>query len=327
MRDVDAFLARSGWGDATRAPLAGDASNRRYERLRRADGTRAVLMDAPPDRGEDVRPFVRTAQYLRSLGLSAPDILAQDEDAGFLLLEDLGDQLIAREVANDPAQELPLYRATVDLLADLHRHPAPADLTVLTPKTLSEMTGLAFEYYANPVLDASKVKAICAELEPVFTRCATDYPVFIHRDFHAENLFWLPNRNAPANIGLLDFQDAVAGHPAYDLVSLLQDVRRDVSPATQDAMIDHYLARTGMAREPFLTAYHALGAQRNLRILGVFCRLASVSGKSGYLSLLPRVWRNMTSNLGHPALAPLARIVDQHLSPPDDALIERIRKR
>ncbi|SIO49574.1 hypothetical protein SAMN05444722_2693 [Rhodovulum sp. ES.010] len=324
-----AFLARAGWQDAARAPLAGDASNRRYERLRGGpEGTGAVLMDAPPDTGEDVRPFVGIARHLAGLGLSAPGILAEDTARGFLLIEDLGDALFARVVAADPACEEDLYAAAVDLLVDLHRAAPPARLDPYDAATMAPLAGLAFDWYARaldaPVKDAEATRLLAAfqhRLEEVVPS------VLILRDYHAENLIWLPERTGTARVGLLDFQDARIGHPAYDLVSLLEDARRDVPEPLQTRIKARYVQASGADPAAFDRAYALLGAQRNLRILGVFARLCLRDGKPGYLPLLPRVWGHLMRDLAHPALADIRDSCLALLPPPDPAQFDRIARR
>ncbi len=319
------FLSHSGWGQSARALLAGDASNRRYVRLTQPTGETAILMDAPPDRGEDVRPFVNIADYLGSNGFSAPKIYHQDPDQGFLLIEDLGDDLFARLIKADPASELRLYRAATDLLVDLHAAP-PITLPLCDASWLTDMAGLVFEYYATGPADAAT-----AQFRDLFFPLAAQLDeiekTVILRDYHAENLLWLPDREGIARVGLLDFQDALLGHPAYDLVSVLQDARRDLSPALEAAMIDHYLTRSSLDAASFRTAYALLGAQRNLRILGVFARLCLRDGKTHYVDLIPRVWRYVMRNLAHPSLAPLAGLINTTLPPPSDDYLEHLKSR
>lgn len=319
------FLARSGFAGATRRVLAGDASNRRYDRLTNPE---AVLMDAPPEKGEDVRPFVQIARHLVGLGLSAPRILAQDEEAGFLLLEDLGDDLFARVIPAQPSLEETLYTAATDLLVALHKHGAPEGLPTYTPTLMAELAALSFDWYLPAALgqrnDMAKT-TFQAEIETVLGTYAVGAQVLIQRDYHAENLLWLPHRSGVARVGLLDFQDAMAGHPAYDLVSLLEDARRDVPAPLQDAMIMRYLALTGLPEVPFRAAYAALGAQRNLRILGVFARLCIRDGKPQYTDLIPRVWGHLQRDLTHPALAQLRSLVLAHLPAPTPATCQRIK--
>ncbi|WP_372604160.1 aminoglycoside phosphotransferase family protein, partial [Actibacterium sp.] len=244
---ADNFLRTAGWGAATRRVLAGDASNRRYDRLTDpATGASAVLMDAPTDKGEDVRPFLRIARHLTGLGLSAPRILAEDIANGFLLLEDLGDDLFARVTAQTPELEQQLYATATDLLADLHQHPAPQDLPAYDPPLMASLSALVYDWYlpgAGLTPTPEEKQAFQAEIETVLTNLAPDTPVLIQRDYHAENLLWLPDRDGVARVGLLDFQDGMAGHPAYDLVSLLEDARRDVPPEVQRSMLARYIAR------------------------------------------------------------------------------------
>ncbi len=323
---IRAFMDRAGWAAARRAPLAGDASNRRYERLTDPDrGHTAVLMDAPAERGEDVRPFVRIARHLRAIGLSAPEILARDDRHGLLLIEDLGDALFARVIPSQPRLETTLYEAATDVLIALHR----ADLPPLVPYDTARMTGLAALAFAKYRLgiagDTCGETRFRAAFAPVLDSIAPAKPVLIQRDYHAENLLWLPDRQGVARVGLLDFQDAMAGHPAYDLVSLLQDARRDVPQPIETAMIDRYLDRSGLDRAAFETAYAVLGAQRNLRILGVFARLGRDYGKPHYVDLIPRVWALLMRDLAHPALAPVAPLLRDALPPPDPANLQRLR--
>jgi aminoglycoside/choline kinase family phosphotransferase len=317
---IAAFAARAGWGGAERRPLAGDASNRRYLRLHRGDET-AVLMDAPPERGEDVRPFVRIACHLSALGLSAPAILAADEAAGLLLLEDLGDGLFARLAAADPSLETPLYVAAAEALAALHSAPPPPDLTRFTPEVMADLARLVFDWYA-PGTASADAEDMTARLRDTLARTAPEPTVLSLRDFHAENLLWLPDRIGPARVGLLDFQDAVVAHPAYDVVSLLNDARRDVSEETRTATIRHFLDLTGHAEAHFAAAAAALSVQRNLRILGVFARLAGRDGKTGYLRFLPRVWRLLLRDLDHPALTDVRETALRLLPPPEAAIRE-----
>lgn len=328
------FLARSGWGDAGMVPLAGDASNRRYFRLARG-GARAVLMDAPPSRGEDVRPFIAVTGWLRERGLSAPQILAADPVAGLLLLEDLGDDLFVRHIARRPADEATLYEAAVDLLAGLAETPAPdrigsgAAETILEPygrAVLHREAGLFTEWWLQAVVELSPSMAedyaglVAEATAPV----ADARNVVVLRDYHAENLLWLPDRPGTARVGLLDYQDALAGHAAYDLVSLLEDARRDTTPELRDAMLRRYLAaRPELDPHAFRAAYAILGAQRNLKIIGIFARLARRDGKPRYLSLVPRVWDHLQRDLSHPALARLAHWLRRHAPAPEPAVLEK----
>ncbi len=306
-----AFLDNARWGDSVRTPLAGDASNRRYERLIRGTET-AVLMDAPPDKGEDVRPFVAIARHLSDLGLSAPRILSEDAAHGFLLLEDLGDALFARVLKAEPAAEATLYAAAVDVLCELHRHPAPAGLAPYDATTMPALGALAIDWYLAGTAETDagghhRGAMIDALAEALDRLAPVRKPILVQRDYHAENLLWLPDRTSLARVGLLDFQDARAGHAGYDLVSLIEDARRDVAEETRNMAIQRYADATGWAVADLIAALAALGAQRNLRILGVFARLSMHYGKPHYVDLIPRVWKHLQRDLGHPRLTEVAR--------------------
>lgn len=326
-QDIADFLAQTDWADARRDPLAGDASNRRYERLRRADGASAVLMDAPADRGEDVRPFMRIAKYLRDAGLSAPIIYAKDEARGLLLLEDLGDDLFARVLSKRPELETDLYETATDVLIALHQMKLP-DLAPYDTALMTQLAALAFDWYepyASGRTNTAARAAFEAQFAQTLDRVVPRPSVLVQRDYHAENLLWLPDRVGVARVGLLDFQDAVVGHPAYDLVSLLQDARRDVSPEIEATMIDRYIRETQCDAAPFGVAYAALGVQRSLRILGVFTRLCVRDGKAHYVDFIPRVWGCLVRDLQHPALAHLAPFILNAMPSPTIDVLKRLK--
>lgn len=313
------FAANAGWGEARVVPLAGDASARRYFRLIGPDGN-TVLMDDPSG---DVPRFVAMTRWLRNHRFGAPEIFAEDQDAGLLLVEDLGDDLVARVLENRPDMAPAIYHRITDFLIDLHRQPVPEFVTPLDGPTLAEQVGLFAEWYPQAAgVSADKAKRIAPEIARLHAELAADTsPALSLRDFHAENLIW----RGDAPLGLIDYQDAVACHPAYDLVSALQDARRDVAAEIEAACVSRYLQATGIESDRFHATYALLGAQRNLRIIGIFTRLCIRDGKSRYLSFMPRVWRYVQRNLAHPALASLSGIVDD-LPAPDDDLIERIRR-
>lgn len=341
--DADAFLAAAGWGRASRRPLAGDASARRYERLTREarDGARtgaqggaqegaptAILMDAPPGRAGPVAGFARIAAHLASLGLSAPRILAMDEARGFMLLEDLGDDLFARLLARDPSGERELYLAAADALLVLQSAPPPAGLDDPDAAGWAQTTGLAAEWYARAITGtAPDAGRLCTPVTAALEALADGPRVPALRDYHAENLLWLPGRGGVARVGLLDFQDAMMGQPEYDLVSLVQDARRDVTPATAAAVTARFAAASGRSAGTVAGACAALGAMRALRILGVFARLCLRDGKPRYLALVPRVWGHLQQNLAHPALRDLARECERMLPPPTPENLRRIGER
>ena len=308
------FLASCGWAGATIVPLAGDASFRRYFRV--VDGNRsAVLMDAPPPH-EDPRPFVAVAEWLVSRGLSAPQILARDLDKGLLLLDDFGDLRLRETLDTDPRRERELYELATDVLVELHRHPPMEGLKRHGPEQWLEELRLFTDWYCPAVgieVDVASYETAWAEvLEPV----ARDGlgPVTVLRDYHAENIMLVDGRSGVAHFGLLDFQDALAGHPAYDLASVLEDARRDVPPELERAMIDRYVAATGCG-EAFERAYWALAAQRNTRILGVFTRLWKRDNKPGYRRFQPRMWGLLERDLALPHLAPVREWFDSNVAP------------
>lgn len=319
-----AFLNLAGWGEANRSFLAGDASDRSYDRLTRA-GQTAVLMDAPPGKGDDPASFVAMARHLLDLGLSAPQILAQDLEQGFLLLEDLGDRIFAREVTADPAVEPTLYAGAAQVLLHLQAAKPPMGLPDLTAANWAVAAEFALDWYRFAITgdrcDGAEFRAILTE---ILGRHADGPRVLILRDYHAENLLWLPERDGLARVGLLDFQLGQMGQPEYDLVSLLQDARRDVSPQTEAATLALFHDQTGKTQASFDAAYASFGAQRALRILGIFARLCIHGGKPGYIRLIPRVWAQLQRNLAHPALARLASICHDLLPAPTPERLSRI---
>lgn len=331
-QEIDAFLNEAGWGDASRVKLAADASSRSYERLEGGPG-RAILMNAPVagDQAKspaaaaynqtahlavDCRPFVAIDRYLRSLGLSAPEILAADTGRGLLLLEDLGDDLFASVLNNGAAKEEELYATATDVLLALHGAEArQPGLATYDAGALAAEVALLSEWYAPLALHTELGGRAQTEYQSIwrdlFPALLAGPRVLVLRDYHAQNLFWLPGRLGVARAGLIDFQDALLGSPAYDLVSLLEDARRDVSPPCAASMLARYCrsaaGRPGFDEARFRTAYALAGAQRNCKILGIFARLARRDGKTAYLELLPRVRAHLRTGLAHPALAPLNR--------------------
>ena len=297
LRGLDDFLQGAGWDAATRQELAGDASGRRYMRLTRGTET-AVLMDAPAEQPDDPAQFLRIANHLADLGLSPPRCYAQDLEQGFLLLEDLGDDLLARLIKADPNREAALLSAAVDVLIHLQSQPAPPNLPDLTADQWAASAMLGID---NP---APLESALAAAL-----RAHADGPrVLILRDYHAENIMLLDDGQQ----GMIDFQDALVGHPAYDLVSLLQDARRDVSPALESELRVYY-HQTAQPDPDFDAHYALLGAQRNTKIIGIFTRLWKRDGKERYLSFLPRMWGLLERDLAHPDLAPVKHWFDTHI--------------
>jgi aminoglycoside/choline kinase family phosphotransferase len=323
---IGVFLAAHGWDKAERRLLAGDASFRRYDRLITADGQRAVLMDAPPPM-ENVRPFIAIDDLLTSLDLSAPAILAEDVEAGLLLLEDLGDDTYTQLLAAGH-DETDLYGRATDMLSALHRRlsrPALDQLRNFDNDTAITQVSRLLEWYWPAIHGSEPSPAIRADFEtawrdvlPLWHRLPRTLVLF---DFHVDNLLLLDRPGVQA-CGLLDFQDALAGPLAFDLASLLEDVRRDVSPALRQAMIERYLAANPqLDRDAFMTVYAVSGAQRNIRIAGTFARLLRRDGKPGYQRYMPRTWELIAEDLQHPTLAPVAAWFDRHLPPHDRRIL------
>ncbi len=321
-RLIETFLAAHGHGGARRSALAGDASFRRYERIKSDNGT-AVLMDAPPPK-EDVRPFMRVAEHLAGLGLSAPTVLAADPDHGFLLLEDLGDSTYTLALDGD-GDETTLYALAVDLLIDLHRRPPTEviprglppygsgrllDEAFLLPRwTMPALTG-------EPVAEKTRHAYGEAWLS-LFPIVHAQPKTLVLRDYHVDNLIWLPEREGVRACGLLDFQDAVSGPGAYDLMSLLEDARRDIPAELVADMTERYLAAfPQLDRAAFADAFAILAAQRHAKVIGIFTRLCRRDGKPDYLVHIPRVWRLLERALENPVLGPVRDWFDTHL-PPD----------
>lgn len=303
------FVTRAGWEAAAVEPLPGDASFRRYFRLVGSGGETAMLMHAPPPH-EDPAPFLHVAQWLNAQGMRAPAILAEDAGAGWVLTEDFGNDRMRDWLDTHPADERAAYEAAVDALAALHRLP-PGPFPAYDMAVYAREAAMLTEWYCPAQGLEVDVESYAAAWEEVLAPLiARQTPgVTVLRDYHAENIMLLGGRpGAPQ--GLIDFQDALVGHPAYDLVSLLQDARRDVSEALEAAMVAHYSAAAGVNVDDFRADYARLGAQRNAKIVGIFTRLNARDGKPKYLGMIPRVWAALERDLAHPALAPVARWFD-----------------
>lgn len=318
--DIKEFLKTAGWEGAEIKPLAGDASFRRYDRVH-MNGQVAVLMDAPPE-FEDTRPFVAVAEYLVGLGLSAPKVLATDFDHGFLLLEDLGDDLFKAVLDCEPVREEALYKKAIDELVKINAVPLPSELSYSggvynlqsydLEMLLNEALLITDWYYpANrgARLSFSQREGFIKICRTIFAPVAEIRDCLALRDYHAENLL----ECASGDVGIIDFQDAVIGHSAYDLVSLLQDARRDVNPSIEDEMIQYFCDEIGRDAVSFNEHYAILGAQRNMKIIGIFARLYLRDGKDHYLTLIPRVWGLLERCLEHSALRELKTWLDKEL--------------
>jgi N-acetylmuramate 1-kinase len=312
---VAGFLAAAGW-PVEPVPLAADASFRRYYRLIDGD-RRAVLMDAPPPH-EDVRPYIAVAGMLRGHGLSAPRIFAEDRERGILLIEDFGDDTYTRLLARG-ADETRLYTLAIDTLVALQRAvAAPPDLPPYDEDTLLREAALLADWYAPTVLGAPLSPAMRAAYDAAWREAlplaALPGPTLVLRDYHVDNLMLLHGKAGLGSCGLLDFQDALCGPASYDLVSLLEDARRDVPPALRAAMTERYLAAfPAIDPAQFRRSAAILAAQRNAKIIGIFTRLWRRDGKPQYLAHIPRVWRLLEADLREPALRGVALWLDNHL--------------
>lgn len=315
-------LAKSPWRNWQRISLASDASARRYERLLdRTNGNTVILMDAPSAVCGSLDPFISVADFLRFQGLSAPEIYQIWPDDGLMVLEDLGTTLLAQAAeTQDPA---PLYAAAIEALAHLQQAPVPAELTRQNSDSTVEFAALAWQWYAGQDLSDTDFRDCLTEL---LTPAMNTERVISLVDYHAENIVWRPDLSGLDRVGLLDFQDATAHHPAFDLALLLGDPRRDIAPSLRRDMLSHYLTLTGRDEARFIQDFALIGAVRQIRLLGIFARLARRDGKPGYLEFLPRVWENLTNCLAHPSLTDTLRpIVLAQLPPPDQAQIDRLR--
>lgn len=315
---IDDFLRRSDWADWTRVPMAGDASARRYERLTK-DRQSVILMDAPPENGEDTRPFAKIATWLDTAGLCPPEILAHDPEQGVMVLSDLGMDDYPRWLSRKPDDAVTLYRAAVDILIHLQQQPVDLPLVKMTPDVAAEMVGITGTFYAQ-----RDISTLATAVEDHFNAYAPYADTLSLRDYHAGNLIWRPDMKFLDRVGLLDFQDAFMAPAGYDLASLLRDVRRDVDRGLADQMTDYYIETTG-ANVEFRVQLACLGAQRNLRILGVFASLARTRGKPHYIDLIPRTWDNLMRDLGHPELSKLREATLDCLPAPDSDVLDRLR--
>ena len=325
---IKAFLADCGWAKADRRPLFDDASNRKYERLYcRESGRRAVLMNAPPDSCGSLQSFKSVTSFLRGLGLSAPEIYEYDDNAGLMLLEDLGDDLVARLLERTPGLEAEIYRAAIDVLAVFRSGKELRPFPEHSPEMQSELASLAIDWYLPNATGTEPSTDLRSEFKGIVKSLVAEMgapSLFVHRDFHAENIIWLPERDGLKRVGLLDYQDGAVGYRAYDLVSLLEDARRDIPDLLRNDLVTRFAQAAGVETELIETELAISGAQRNLRILGVFARLAVRDRKSGYVRLMPRVWNHLQRDLCHPRLFDLANFIEQHFPFPDSEARARI---
>jgi aminoglycoside/choline kinase family phosphotransferase len=315
MQQRAAFLSRAGYAGRPLQALPADASRRRYFRLVGAD---LLLMDSPPD-SEPLGPYVQVARYLRRRGLSAPVLLEVDEAAGLALIEDFGQDTYTRLLAAGH-EEAPLYRLAVDALLTLHRAPLQTSeaLPAYDAARLSDEYALFIDWYVPLLIGEDPARALRAPYMKLFAQALKEVAerreTLVLRDFHVDNLMLLKGRSGVAACGLLDFQDALVGACAYDLMSLLEDARRDVPGKLREALLNQYLVqRTEIDALQFLGDYQRLAAQRHAKVLGIFVRLAVRDGKPLYLRHLPRVLGLFERALDGEAMRPLREFLDQQV--------------
>jgi N-acetylmuramate 1-kinase len=322
--DTADFLRGCGWAAAEVSPLAGDASFRAYFRVQQNNGT-AVLMVAPPDK-ESVEPFVAIGRHLEKLGLAVPHIIGADPKAGLALLEDLGDGLFPVAIAAG-ADEAELYAHATDVLAHVHNQPCPTTLQgvadthalpTFIAHRLQDEVDRVLEWHWRDIHGGDASQSVRADYHaawaPLWAKLSADPLVLTQFDYHSPNLMWLPERTGLQKIGVLDFQDSLQGPAAYDVVSLLQDPRRDLLPGLEQEMIQRYkTGRNTLDNAQFDTSYAILGAQRSARILGTFVRLWKRDGKPGYLKHQPRVWRYLDRNFAHPDMQAVKHWFDRYV--------------
>jgi aminoglycoside/choline kinase family phosphotransferase len=308
-----AFLASAGLAHVALDALPADASARRYFRL---SGEGLLLMDSPPER-EPIAPFVRIARHLQGLGLSAPQLLRVDEQAGLALIEDFGHATYTRLLASGHSEHA-LYGLAVDALVALHRAPASPELPAYDAGQLSDEYALFIDWYVPLLVGKAAAMGLREAYMALFAdacgEVAERRDALVLRDFHVDNLMLLEGRKGVAACGLLDFQDALVGSAAYDLMSLLEDARRDLPEALRAALLSHYLMQRPELRVArFIDDYRRLAAQRHAKVLGIFVRLAGRDGKHGYLAHLPRTLRLFVQAMQAPVFTPLSEWLDLHV--------------
>lgn len=311
---TEAFLEKAGWSGASIVPLAGDASARRFQRLTLRGGQTAILMETPQREISSVHKFRTVARHLAKAGLSAPRVLYAEDGSNLLLVEDLGDALFASVVETDPNAETTLYLTAASVLAEISRFEPLPGLTTIHPRELAAASVEPFDWYPNGVVELRPEIEIL--IEQGLNGLTRPRAAFSFRDFHCENLIWLPKRSGASRAGLIDFQDAVNLPAAYDLASLLRDARRAVSAPVQDEALTFISNEMQWPKADLSHDIATLSVQRNLRILFLFCRLARQDGKTRYLGFLPHLWRTLMEDLKKSGLVELEALVKEALPIP-----------
>ena len=308
--------------------MTGDASRRQYTRLvEESTGKAAILMDAPPSLGEDILPFLKVGSYLRDEGFSAPEIYDADERNGFLILEDFGDALFDKVSLKSQDLELEIYKAAIDVLVKL------TQTKVLSVDDYrNEMASVSlgvFKWYVEPVVGTPEEKLFVEISKLINASISALQPetCTILRDFHAQNLIWLPERSGVKKVGLLDFQDAMTGPVLYDFCSLITDARRDVSDHLRQVCFGRFQQDLGLSLEFLERDFAICSIQRNLRILMVFARMSLHFKKPNYVDLIPRVWGYLMRDLGHPDFKDLKEILMEVLPAPTPQTLKVLKEK
>ena len=316
---IDFFLISAGLKNFERIKIPGDASFRKYERIICSNSkAQYILMDSPPDK-EDVKPFIKIDEILISLGLKAPKIISKNIDEGLLLLEDFGHKKFNNIFSQQPELQENLYKNAIDVLVHLFNNKQNFDIALYSKEKLISEANLLVEWYLPLFHNFSKneLEHISAEYQKLIAEILDNLilnnDTLVLRDYHADNLMLLEGEPTVKTVGLLDFQDALIGNPAYDLVSLLEDARRDVPTSLQKSMIEYYCnqMKSFFDAKTFLNDYNILGAQRNLKIIGIFSRLKARDNKPVYLPLIPRVKNYLIQDLQHEKLAKLKNFLEK----------------
>ena len=294
---------------ATIEKIKSDASNRKYLRLIQGKKT-VILMDSNPKKNEPINNFIYFTNFLRKHNFSAPKIYDSDIPNGLLLLEDLGKKNFADVLKVRPKIESNIYKEAVNQLIKMQSNQIPKLAKSYSIEILIKEALLFTKWYLGEMNSSKLSTEFVSLLMPLMEKIVQKSTTLVLRDFHAENLIWMQNRKSFRRVGLLDYQDALIGHPAYDIASLLKDARRDVSVELRDRMTDYYLEKTNHNKDLFLRDYSILSAQRNLKIIGIFSRLSIRDNKNDYMKLIPRVWRNLENDFIHPDLTNLSVFIN-----------------
>ena len=312
---IERFLRHHGWDDAKTEKITSDASNRKYTRLFKKQNT-SILMDSDPTTNESIENFIYFTNQLRKQKFSAPKIYGQDICNGLLLLEDLGSDSFANILKSKPHLENHIYQEAINQLIEIRKNKIPRLTRKYDLKILLQEAVLFSEWYLSPLRASYESSHLLKILRVTLQETLKQDTTLVLRDYHAENLMWLPDRRNNRRVGLLDYQDALAGNPAYDIASLLKDARREVPKKLQEELIKYFLKKTNLDHAVFSRDYSILSAQRNLKIIGIFSRLSIRDNKSGYLDLIPRVWKNLQDDLEHPSLNELSEFIKSNSPQP-----------